>query len=119
MTVAGMPPRPPARRVGRRLRRMFGGPRLRRRDRSGVDEPQAWRPGPLIWAATILTGLAVLAFLVLLGWSVYVIVHGVPSAFPFDPDRRCARLGFSCGAISNLLTSGLLLALASFFVLWR
>ncbi|HEY6275145.1 MAG TPA: NACHT domain-containing protein [Streptosporangiaceae bacterium] len=98
---------------------MFGGPSPRRRDRSGVDEPQTWRPGPLIWAATFLTGLAVLAFLVLLGWSVYRIAHGVPSAFPYDPDRRCAQLGFSCGAISNLLTSGLLIALASFFLLWR
>jgi hypothetical protein len=98
---------------------MFGGPSPRRRDRSGVDEPQTWRPGPLIWAATFLTGFAVLAFLVLLGWSVYEIAHGVPSAFPYDPDRRCAQLGFSCGAISNLLTSGLLIALASFFLLWR
>jgi hypothetical protein len=84
-----------------------------------VDEPQTWRPGPLIWAATFLTGFAVLAFLVWLGWSIYVIVHGAPSALPYDPDQRCARLGFSCGAISNFLTSGLLLALASFFVLWR
>ena len=98
---------------------MFGGPTPRRRDRSGVDEPQTWRPGPLIWAATFLTGFAVLAFLVWLGWSVYVIVYGAPSGFPYDPDRRCAQLGFSCGAISNFLTSGLLLALASFFVLWR
>jgi NACHT domain-containing protein len=98
---------------------MFGGPSPRRRDRSGVDEPQTWRPGPLIWTATFLTGFAVLAFLVWLGWSVYVIVHGVPSSFPYDPDRRCTQLGFSCGTISNFLASGLLLALASFFVLWR
>jgi hypothetical protein len=98
---------------------MFGGPSPRRRDRSGVDEPQTWRPGPLIWAATFLTGFAVLAFLAWLAWSVFVIAHGGPSGFPYDPDRRCAQLGFSCGAISNFLTSGLLLALASFFVLWR
>ncbi|MGE5135039.1 MAG: NACHT domain-containing protein, partial [Gemmatimonadota bacterium] len=98
---------------------MPGRPAPRRRDRSGVDEPQTWRPGPLIWAAASLTGCAVLAFLLWLGWSVYVVVHGVPSGFPYDPDRRCAQLGFSCGAISNFLTSGLLLALASFFVLWR
>src|SRR5262249_49716555 len=33
--------------------------------------------------------------------------------------HRCQQLNFSCGAISTFLTSGLLLALASFFVLWR
>ncbi len=98
---------------------MFGGARPRRRDRSGVDEPQPWRPGPLIWTVTLLTGVAVLAFVVWLGWSIYVIVHGAHTAYLYDPDRRCAQLSFSCGAISNFLTSGLLLALASFFVLWR
>ncbi len=101
------------------LTRMFGDPHPRRRDRSGVDEPQTWRPGLLIWALTLLTGFAVLLFLVWLSWSIYVIVHGEPSALPYDPDRRCAPLGFTCGAISNVLTSVLLLAVASFFVLWR
>ena len=98
---------------------MLGGTRPRRRDRSGVDEPQTWRPGPLVLVLTFLTGLSVLVSLVWLGWSVYVIVHGGPSSLKFDPDRRCSAIGFSCGAISNFLTSGLLLALASFFVLWR
>jgi len=98
---------------------MSGGPHPRRRDRSGVDEPQTWRPGLLIWALTLLTGFAVLLYVVWLSWSIYVIVHGEPSALPFDPDRRCAPLGFTCGAISNVLTSVLLLAVASFFVLWR
>ena len=98
---------------------MFGRTRPRRRDRSGVDEPQTWRPGPLIWTLTLLTSFAVFLFLVWLGWSVYVLARGGPSAFPFDPDRRCASLGLTCGAISNVLTSALLLALASFFVLWR
>jgi NACHT domain len=37
----------------------------------------------------------------------------------FDPDRRCGPLGFSCGAITNILTSVLLIALATFFLLWR
>jgi hypothetical protein len=103
----------------RRLTRMLGGTRPRRRDRSGVDEPQTWRPGPLVLVLTVLTGLSVVVFLIWLAWSVYVIVHGGPSSFRYDPDRRCASLGFSCGAISNFLTSGLLLALASFFLLWR
>jgi hypothetical protein len=62
---------------------------------------------------------AVLLFLAWLGWSAYVIVRGGPSALPFDPDRRCTSLSFTCGAVSNVLTSGLLLAVASFFVLWR
>src|SRR5258707_14312238 len=45
------------------LTRMFGDPHPRRRDRSGVDEPQTWRPGLLFWALTLLTGFAVLLFL--------------------------------------------------------
>jgi hypothetical protein len=106
-------------RVTRRLTRIVGGSRPRRRDRSGVDEPQAWRPGRLIWTLTLLTGFAVLVFLVWLGWSVFAIVHGGPSAFPYDPDHRCMSLGFTCGAVSNVLTTVLLLAVASFFVLWR
>jgi hypothetical protein len=110
---------PRQRRGVRGLTRVLGGTRPRRRDRSGVDEPQPWRPGPLVLVLTFLTGLSVLVFLIWLGWSVYVIVNGGPSSFGFDPDRRCNSLGFSCGAISNVLTSALLLALASFFVLWR
>ena len=101
------------------LTRMVGGPRPRRRDRRGVDEPQAWRPGPLIWALTLLTGFAVLLFLAWLGWSVYVLERGGPTGSPLDPDRRCASLGLTCGAVSNVLTTVLLLALASFFLLWR
>jgi hypothetical protein len=102
-----------------RLTRIFGSPRPRRRDRSGVDEPEPWRSGPLIWLLTLLTAVAVAFFLLWLAWSIYVIVNGGPSGLRFDPDRRCAQLGFSCGALSNFATSGLLLALASFFVLWR
>jgi hypothetical protein len=48
-----------------------------------------------------------------------VLFLGHPSAFGFDPDRRCAQLGFSCGALSNIATSVLLLAIASAFLLWR
>src|SRR5258707_5758584 len=100
--------------------RVFGGPRPRRRDRSGVDEPQRWWPGPLIVSLAIVAGFAVVVFLAWLGWSIYVVVHGSPSNFgQFDPDRRCGPLGFSCGAITNILTSVLLIALASFFLLWR
>lgn len=99
--------------------RLLRAPRPRRRDRSGVDEPGKWRARPLIWILTLLTGLAALAFLLWLAWSFYVLIHGEPSAFRFDPDRRCAQLGFSCGALSNFATSGLLLAIASAFVLWR
>ncbi len=102
-----------------RFTRIVPAPRPRRRDRSGVDEPETWRPGALIWSLTLLTAFAVAFFVLWLAWSIYVIVHGGPSAFRFDPDRRCASLGFSCGALSNFATSGLLLALASSFVLWR
>jgi hypothetical protein len=119
MIGSGRRPTPRRRVITPALMRMFGGPRPRRRDRGGVDEPQTWRPGRLIWALTLLTGFAVLVFLAWLGWSVFVVVHGGPSALPYDPDRRCTSLGFTCGAVSNVLTSVLLLAVASFFVLWR
>jgi hypothetical protein len=99
--------------------RLAGRARPRRRDRSGVDEPETWRPGPLIWAVTLLTVLAVLLCVLWLGWSIYVVIHGGPSSFRFDPDRRCTQLGFSCGVLSNFATSGLLIALASFFLLGR
>jgi hypothetical protein len=99
--------------------RVLSDTRLRRRDRSGVDEPGRWRARPLIWALILLTILAALVFFLWLAWSFYVLFLGHPSAFSFDPDRRCARLGFSCGALSNFATSGLLLAIASAFLLWR
>jgi hypothetical protein len=93
--------------------------RPRRWDRSGVDEPRRWRARALIWIAILLTVLAALVFLLWLAWSFYVVFLGHPSAFGFDPDRRCAQLSFSCGALSNFATSGLLLAIASAFLLWR
>ena len=99
--------------------RLFGAPRPRRRDRSGVDEPETWRAGLLIWTATSLTVVAALFFILWLAWSIYVFVHGEPTAFRYDPDRRCLPLGFSCGVISNFATSVLLIALASFFLLGR
>jgi hypothetical protein len=102
-----------------RLTGLFGRPRPRRRDRSGVDEPEMWRPGPLILSGTLLTGVAVVFFVLWLAWTIYVIVRGGPSGFRYDPDRRCAQLGFSCGALSNFATSVFLIALASSFVLWR
>src|ERR1039458_3719352 len=99
--------------------RLLRAARPRCRDRSGVDEPGRWRARPVIWTLTLFTILAALAFLLWLAWSFYVLIRGEPSAFRFDPDRRCAQLGFSCGALSNFATSGLLLAIASAFLLWR
>src|SRR5215475_8011793 len=81
--------------------------------------PRRWRARPLIWVLTTLTILAALAFLFWLAWSLYVLIHGAPSSSRFDLDQRCAKLSFSCGALSNFATSGLLLAIASAFVLWR
>jgi hypothetical protein len=102
------------------LGRLLGGPRPRRRDRSGVDEPGKWRSGPQVRALTLLTGLAAVIFVLWLAWFIYVFfIHGGPSHLTLDPDRRCAAVSFSCGALSNVLTSVLLLVLASFFVLWR
>lgn len=119
MISVGRRPTPRRRVITSAVTRVFGGPRPRRRDRSGVDEPQTWRPGLLVWAMSLLTGFAVLVSLAWLTWSVYVIVRGGPSALPYDPDRMCASLGFTCGAVSNVLTSGLFLALASSFLLQR
>src|SRR5215469_1354232 len=106
---------------GRRTatRGWFRATRRRRWDRSGVDEPRRWRARPLIWVLTTLTILAALVFLLWLAWSLYVLIHGAPSSFRFDPDTRCQNLSFSCGALSNFATSGLLIAIASAFVLWR
>jgi hypothetical protein len=99
--------------------RLLNDTRPRRGDRSGVDEPRRWRARPLIWIAASLTILAAFVFVLWLAWSFYVLFLGHPSPFGFDPDRRCAQLGFSCGALSNIATSVLLLAIASAFLLWR
>jgi hypothetical protein len=100
--------------------RLFGGPRPRRRDRSGVDEPGRWRSRPLVRIVTLLTGLIVLIFILWLAWVGYLyFARGGPSGLAFDPDRRCTALSFSCGVLSNVLASAVLLALASSFLLWR
>jgi hypothetical protein len=99
---------------------LFGRPRPRRRDRSGVDEPGKWRSRALVRVVTLVTGLAVLVFTVWLAWVAYLyFIRGTPSNSAFDPDRRCAALSFSCGVLSNVLASGVLVALASSFLLWR
>ena len=103
-----------------RLARLFGGPRPHRRDRSGVDEPAKWRSRRSLRVITFVTGLAVLIFIGWLGWVAYLyFVRGGPSGTGLDPDRRCATLGFSCGIVTNVLASGVLVAFASAFVLWR
>ena len=100
--------------------RLFGRPRPRRRDRSGVDEPGKWRSRPLIRVLTVLTGLGVLLFLSWLAWLAYLyFIRGGPSNLALDPDRRCSTLSFSCGVLSNVLASGMLVVLATSFVLWR
>ena len=99
--------------------RLLNDTRPRRGDGSGVDEPRRWRAQPLIWIATSLTIFAAFVFLLWLAWSFYVLILGHPSGFGFDPDHRCTQLGFSCGAISSIGTSVLLLASASAFLLWR
>jgi hypothetical protein len=108
------------RRMGPRLARLFGGPRPSRGDRSGVDEPARWRSRRSVRIATLVTGLAALLFILWLGWVAYLyIVRNGPSSATFDPDKRCAALGFSCGIATNILASGVLVAFASTFVLWR
>ena len=100
--------------------RLSRGLRPRRSDRSGIDEPANWRSRGLVRVLTVVTGVVVVAFVLWLGWVVYLYVaRGGPSGATFDPDRRCAALGFSCGIVTNLLASGVLVALASAILLWR
>jgi hypothetical protein len=99
---------------------VFSGAPRRRRDRSGVDEPAPWRSRRLLRLATALTVLAGIIFVVWLAWVGYLFfARGGPSGLAFDPDRRCTALGFSCGILTNLLASVVLVALASSFLLWR
>jgi len=94
--------------------------RASRRDRSGVDEPAKWRSRRWVRVLTALTGLVVLVFILWLAWVGYLyFARGGPSALAFDPDRKCSALGFSCGILTNVLASGVLVAFASTFVLWR
>src|SRR5215472_749459 len=107
-------------RGGRRDLLAGRGLRPRRGDRSGVDESAPWRSRRPVRVLTVLTGLVVLIFIGWLAWVGYLVaVRGGPSGVGLDPDRRCSSLGFSCGVLTNLLASGVLVALASMFVLWR
>ena len=90
-----------------------------RRNISGAERPDKWHARPLIWALTLFTALVALVFAVWLAWSVYILVRGAPTTFRYDPDTRCMHLSFSCGALTGFATSGLLLALASGFLLGR
>jgi len=105
-----------------RRRELLSGRRLRPRrgDRSGVDESAPWRSRRPVRVLTVVTGLVVLIFVGWLAWVGYLFaVRGGASGVALDPDRRCSSLGFSCGVVTNLLASGVLVALASLFVLWR
>jgi hypothetical protein len=105
--------------VFRRLQLLIS-PTTRRADRGGVDEPAKWRSRRILRLITVLTALAVLVFVLWLAWVCYLFfVRGGPSGLALDPDRRCSSLGFSCGIVTNILASGVLVALASSFVLWR
>jgi hypothetical protein len=98
--------------------RLSGG--RRRRERSGVDEPAKWRSPRWVRVLTALTVLVVLIFIAWLAWVGYLFfARGGPSGLAFDPDRRCTSLGFSCGIVTNVLASGVLVAFAFSFVLWR
>jgi hypothetical protein len=102
--------------ISRRLRNF----RPMRRDRGGVDEPAKWRSRTWVRVLGAATWFVIVAFVAWLGWVAYLyIVRGGPSGAAFDPDRRCSALGFSCGIATNLLASGVLVAFAASFVLWR
>jgi len=91
--------------MGPRIARLFGGPRPRRRDRSGVDEPAKWRSRTSIRIATLVTGLVAFAFILWIGWVVYLYaVRRGPSGAALDPARKCAALGFSCGVATVAIT---------------
>jgi hypothetical protein len=95
-------------------------PATRRANRGGVDEPAKWRSRRLLRLVTVITAIAVVAFVLWLAWVAYLFfARGGPSGLALDPDRRCSSLGFSCGIVTNILASGVLVALAFSFVLWR
>ncbi len=92
----------------------------RRVGSGGLDEPTKWRARRPLRVLAALTGVAGALFLVWLGWVGYLyFVRRGPSGAPLDPDRLCSSLSFSCGVVSNLLASVVLVTLASAFVLWR
>jgi hypothetical protein len=100
-------------------RRLLGG-RTLRRDRGGVDEPARWRARRWLQLVGAGTALVVVVFIGWLCWVGYLYVaRGGPSGVTFDPDRRCSGLSFSCGVVTNLLASGVLVAFAFSFLLWR
>ncbi len=106
------------------------GPRSRRT--GALRRAAAWRQAPTagrgrracqmaistaLRLLTALTACAVLVFVVWLAWVGYLFfARGGPSGLALDPDRRCSSLGFSCGIVTNVLASGVLVALASSFV---
>jgi len=103
-----------------RRSRLLSSPAASRDNRGGVDEPAKWRSRRLIRLVTVLTAVAVLVFVLWLAWVGYLFfARGGPSGLALDPDRRCSSLGFSCGIVTNILASGVLVALAFTFVLWR
>src|ERR1700689_4332825 len=78
------------------------------------------RPRRWVRLVAVLPAAIVVAFFLWLGWVTYLyVVRGGPSGATFDPDRRCSSLGFSCGVLTNLVASGVLVAFASMFLLWR
>jgi hypothetical protein len=88
--------------------------------RSGVDEPSKWRSRRALRVLTGVTATAGVLFVLWVAWVVYLFfVREGPSGAAFDPDRRCTALSFSCGVLSNVLASGVLVTLASAIVLWR
>jgi len=109
-----------SRRTVFRRMQLLTSPATRRATRGGVDEPAKWRSRRLLRLVTVLTAIAVLVFVLWLAWVAYLFfARGGPSGLTLDPDRRCSSLGFSCGIVTNILASGVLVALASSFVLWR
>ena len=102
------------------LARLFRGPQPRRRDRSGVDEPLSWRSRRWVRILTALTAIVVAMFVAWLAWVAYLyFIRGGASGLALDPDRKCTALSFSCGILTNVLASGVLVVFASLFVLWR
>jgi hypothetical protein len=108
--------RPAAQRTARRsdgTRALGGG-------RGGVDEPAKWRSRRWVRVVATLTGVVTVLFVLWLAWVGYLyFARGGSSGLAFDPDRRCSSLSFSCGVLTNIVASGVLVAFASAFLLWR
>src|SRR5829696_645191 len=114
------------RRAGRMRRRVARARKalrdwIARRGYTGVERAPRWpygRVGVLIFRALIWFGALLFIAVVLRAFWV-VVVRGGQWGFPFNVDKRCVQIGYSCGVASSILMTLLTLAFAGWLFVWR